>query len=418
MLSHLGHSLDRLIAENVPGIHAVVGGHDHELLLEPDAIVNPAGDTTWIVQAGAFYEYVGRLRFEVDGSTVRFLDYAPIPMTDDVAPEEPTIKAIVEQLAADEEEVYGIPFYSQAVASAEEFQTELITDLTSRREASTNVTRLVTKAFKAAIPCDIAITACGATAQPIQAGPVTPADLFRTIGYGFNETNGLGYRLASFTLSGLDLMKGLEYGLSTIEANDEFFVVGEHLRYYYDPSKNPFERLDSVFIDNQPIDPGMEYSIVSSEFILVFMRDLLAPELGMTVKNDTVFAVTEFEALLTYVSSLATITGDTANIIVGTELLTKDIPFSYTLEQNFPNPFNPSTSIRFALPEAGIVQLEVFDLLGRRVELLVGGMLEAGSHSVTWRSNSPSGVYFYRLEVKNAQGNKAFSMVRRMALLR
>ncbi len=411
MLSHLGHSLDKLVAENVPGIHVIVGGHDHELLTKPEAIVNPAGDTTWIVQAGAFYEYVGRLRLAVDGASVTLVDGGIIPMTDDYAPEEPQVKAIVEQLAADQEAVYGIPFFSQAVTTSERLQTELITDLPQRREAYTDVSSFVTRAFANTIPCDVAITACGATAQPIQAGPVTPADLYRAIGYGFNETNGLGYRMASYSLSGLDLMKGLEYGLSTIEANDEFFVTGTPLRYYYDPAKNPFERLDSVFINDEPVDPVRTYTIVSSEFILMFMQ-MLAPELGITVLNDTVYEVTEFEAVLGYVVAGGSVTGVTDDPIASAP------PVAYGLGQNYPNPFNPSTTIRFSIPEDAVVELAVFDILGRQIETLVQGVRQAGIHTASWHARVATGVYFYRLRVTDMHGAMLFEQMNRMVLLR
>ncbi|MBO6779073.1 MAG: T9SS type A sorting domain-containing protein [Rhodothermales bacterium] len=68
------------------------------------------------------------------------------------------------------------------------------------------------------------------------------------------------------------------------------------------------------------------------------------------------------------------------------------------LAQNYPNPFNPRTSIRFFLPEADHVQVEVFDLLGRRLQTLVDGTREAGWHDVRWTAGGlPSGHYFYRI---------------------
>ena len=65
----------------------------------------------------------------------------------------------------------------------------------------------------------------------------------------------------------------------------------------------------------------------------------------------------------------------------------------------YPNPFNPSTTIRFELPQSGEVQLRVFDVTGRRVDDLVAGRMEAGVHSLTWHpaKSLPSGAYFLRL---------------------
>jgi agmatine deiminase len=77
--------------------------------------------------------------------------------------------------------------------------------------------------------------------------------------------------------------------------------------------------------------------------------------------------------------------------------------FTFRLEQNHPNPFNPTTSIAFELPSRESVELAVYSAAGRRVATLVQGRVEAGRHTITWRgvddSGAPvaSGVYFFRL---------------------
>lgn len=66
--------------------------------------------------------------------------------------------------------------------------------------------------------------------------------------------------------------------------------------------------------------------------------------------------------------------------------------------QNYPNPFNPVTTIGFSIPRRSNVTLKIFDVLGREVEILVNGELDAGEHSVIFGAKDlPSGVYFYRL---------------------
>ncbi|HMK39353.1 MAG TPA: aryl-sulfate sulfotransferase [Bacteroidota bacterium] len=73
-------------------------------------------------------------------------------------------------------------------------------------------------------------------------------------------------------------------------------------------------------------------------------------------------------------------------------------PQAFALEQNFPNPFNPSTEIRYALPRRAQVSLEVFNTLGQQVSTLVNGTEESGFHEVRFDgSNFASGVYYYRL---------------------
>jgi hypothetical protein len=81
-----------------------------------------------------------------------------------------------------------------------------------------------------------------------------------------------------------------------------------------------------------------------------------------------------------------------------------EIPAMLLLKGNFPNPFNPKTTIRFALPDEKAVKLEVFDVNGRKVATLLDENLGAGEHHVVWDGSDsagrslPSGLYFYRLD--------------------
>lgn len=79
-----------------------------------------------------------------------------------------------------------------------------------------------------------------------------------------------------------------------------------------------------------------------------------------------------------------------------------EIPASYHLDQNFPNPFNPTTVINYQLLDNSLVTLKVYDVLGREVIMLVNERQSAGNHSVRFNAaNLPSGVYFYRLKTQN-----------------
>ena len=89
------------------------------------------------------------------------------------------------------------------------------------------------------------------------------------------------------------------------------------------------------------------------------------------------------------------------------------IPETFQLSQNFPNPFNPSTSIRFSLPEASFVNLTVYTLTGKAVATLVDGTQPAGSYSVSFdASNLSSGIYLYRLQTDRN------TLTRKMTLLK
>ena len=79
------------------------------------------------------------------------------------------------------------------------------------------------------------------------------------------------------------------------------------------------------------------------------------------------------------------------------------LPSQPLLIGNYPNPFNPQTTIEFYLPEAGNVNLSLFNLRGELVQLLVEGELVAGRHAYSWSGKeAAAGIYFYRLTTKNA----------------
>lgn len=93
--------------------------------------------------------------------------------------------------------------------------------------------------------------------------------------------------------------------------------------------------------------------------------------------------------------------------------ITHGIPDEFYLYQNFPNPFNAFTTIRFTIPEATSGELAVYDILGRKVEVLIEGELDPRIYTLTFAgSGLSSGVYFYRLETE------AFTNVHKMILLR
>ena len=94
------------------------------------------------------------------------------------------------------------------------------------------------------------------------------------------------------------------------------------------------------------------------------------------------------------------------------------LPEGYELADNFPNPFNPETTIRFRTPQTGVVRLEIFNILGQKVAELVNRELPSGEHAARWNgANSSgeqvaSGFYFYRLTAGT------FQQTRRMLLLK
>jgi hypothetical protein len=96
------------------------------------------------------------------------------------------------------------------------------------------------------------------------------------------------------------------------------------------------------------------------------------------------------------------------------------LPLEYVLEQAYPNPFNPVTTITYALLSDSYVQLTVFNTLGQEISNLIGEVQTAGYHNVTWNAGeNVSGLYFYRLDATSiSDPNKSFSKVMKMLLIK
>lgn len=117
-------------------------------------------------------------------------------------------------------------------------------------------------------------------------------------------------------------------------------------------------------------------------------------------RSDSALVLDEFEV---YGSRWAT----------GVEGSDDGIPLGYALWQNHPNPFNPSTTISFLLPQRGPVELKVFDMLGRECGCIVNGTLASGIHQYEFQAGPlPSGIYYYQLKAG------PFEQIRKMILLR
>jgi len=89
------------------------------------------------------------------------------------------------------------------------------------------------------------------------------------------------------------------------------------------------------------------------------------------------------------------------------------LPGEFKLLQNYPNPFNATTRIEYSIPKPALVNIKIYDVVGRLVTVILSENRQAGFHGVFWdRSNVPSGIYFYRLQAGD------FSSARSMLLLR
>jgi hypothetical protein len=164
------------------------------------------------------------------------------------------------------------------------------------------------------------------------------------------------------------------------------------------------------------LDEGARFAVYRSnasggEFTPVAAANIVRSGSSFTFVDDGIAGGETYSYRVTY--SLA----GAEHILFETDAIkTPELPLA--LYQNFPNPFNPTTTIKYYLPSQELVRLAVFDASGKLVVTLVDRMQEKGSHSVDWKGVNASGaqvrsgVYFYRL----AAGAK--TLTQKMVLVR
>ena len=183
-----------------------------------------------------------------------------------------------------------------------------------------------------------------------------------------------------------------------------------------DTTQGDFKRIESIYTgtyfgEERIFKEIYKYyrTIIDSEYIdILDSREIIASGLGIVLK-----ATDNWVEPPVYLVS-AIINGDTLGTIVGIEdPLLEESNRDFRLSQNFPNPFNPVTTIEFTLKESSIVSLRVFDILGREVMSIINELFEAGIHQVEFDGgNLDSGVYFYEIQANN------FRDVKKLILLK
>jgi hypothetical protein len=89
------------------------------------------------------------------------------------------------------------------------------------------------------------------------------------------------------------------------------------------------------------------------------------------------------------------------------------VPSRYSLSENYPNPFNPTTNFTYEISKAGFVSIKIYDVLGREVVTLVNEVKQAGSYPATWNAISTgSGIYFCKMQ------SGSFTATKKMILMK
>ncbi|MBI4547230.1 MAG: 5'-nucleotidase C-terminal domain-containing protein [Ignavibacteriae bacterium] len=280
----------------------------------------------------------------------------------------------------------------------------------------TPIGNLVTDAFRAKTGTDLAITALGLISEKIYKGPITGADVFRAMSYGFDEATGLGFQLATLDILGSELLKGLEIGLSQIEVSDDFFLQVSGARFIYDPAQPVGRRVNvkSIRLEN-----GKRFSLTDTYSVTVNTGIVvLLGRLGIAVENIRVLPDFEYTVMRDHIVALGRINYQSqGRLREQPRRPTKGMNVSLRYDEgqsrevfveNYPNPFNPTTNFSFRVSDFGFVSLKVYDVLGREVATIVNEELQPGEYTRTWdaiglpsgvssKGGYASGVYIYRL---------------------
>lgn len=128
--------------------------------------------------------------------------------------------------------------------------------------------------------------------------------------------------------------------------------------------------------------------------------------------SDTIISHLRLDEFWTSYFSYPVIAIDKFEELTGIEPI-GEIAEKYLLSQNYPNPFNPKTNIRFSIPKKEFVTLNIYDALGKEVEMLVSKEINPGTYIANWdASKYASGIYFYKLEAGDFIDTKRMTLVK------
>ncbi len=255
-VSHLGLALDEAIAANVPGIDAIVGGHDHAVAYEPDLVTGPGGKEVPIVRAGEYYKWVGALTLSVEGGTVSLANYQLVPV-DASIPRYPAVADVVNQLKLGIDSLYGEDFWHQPIGYALADVSTEVDPASPARDSG--IGDLVTDALRAKGGTEIALTVAGFFTEGLTHGFIVGDDAFRIVADGIDPTfAGLGFPLYKVQMTGENLLAALE---TTLGAGGDFFVHVSGMSYKFDSRKPAGRQLVAAFVGGQGVHKKQLYSV-------------------------------------------------------------------------------------------------------------------------------------------------------------
>lgn len=250
-LTHIGYEMDKQLAEEVGGIHVIVGGHSHTKIDVPERAGNEGGNAI-IAQAWEHGKALGRLDLEMRGKAVVRFSGGLINVTADVSAD-PGIKAIIE------------PYASELRASMSEVIGTTLVDLEGRRPQirvqETNLGNLVADMMRwAAGDAQIAFENGGGIRwhRLFPAGPITRGDAYELL--PFSNT------LVMMDLTGAQVKEALEHSVNLYPSQFGGFLHVSGLKFTFDPSKPVGSRVVDVWIGDTPVMEATVYRVATNDF--------------------------------------------------------------------------------------------------------------------------------------------------------
>jgi len=491
-LTHLGVSEDRQIARQVSGIDVIVGGHSHTPLNSPILEQSPSGDSTLILQAGSYWEYLGKLELTFGGGSKTWtyqLDRISSPMPDDPV-FGPYLASIQDSITA----VYGSVFSDTVATLMEDFPP---VD-PSNGDLEDFLLNLIVDSYRYSTGSDAALETGALLRQNLHAGKITTSDVRNVLSWSYDPIQGLGKRLTIVRVTGtmlryilnstLALPSGV-FGGGGIPTDLAFQVSG--LQYSIDGWGGTRPSIKDIWVKGVPVSEDAIYSLALNEFAADLSRQV--PFVGFLSRKDTTFgpdaAVTQYLRSISSVTRGSVTMGriwdaqavppmsfslQDGHVIIqwaspaipsqfnlyrrqsasrlppaklnsvpliqtsyldpaptrgelyeyqieelrtnGTRYLLPPqkyriggLPTSAYLRQNFPNPFNSSTTIIYGVPIRGHTTLRLYNALGQLIRTLVDGPREQGEFEVSWDGkdrlgrDAASGVYFLGFSTETFQ---------------
>ena len=265
LVTHLGFLVDVDLASQITGVDVIVGGHSHSLLSNsfvgaveryPFQATGADGQPIYVVQAGSQDVYLGRLDLVFDAAgVVTSATGDTILLSRYITPDD-TITARLEELSE--------PFVALRETIVGESAVELLND--DCRIGECLLGSVITDAMRAETGAQIAITNGGGIRADIDTGEVTMGEILTVLPFG--------NLVATFELSGADIVASLESGVSRVggDSGTGRFPQVSGLRYSFDASQEAGSRIISVEVLNangeyEPIDPVATYTVASNDFM-------------------------------------------------------------------------------------------------------------------------------------------------------